>query len=149
MRVFSSEIEFTKKIAGVLAETAISHIDSQNLKEFMKEMIFIKQEYGSKFEYVGMILDSVLTMIKPFTQREFFIFSGENESGISLVEINSFPPEGYCFFGWIRIEPNLKISREPVTIYKFASKNEMEIELFLEDHFLYYSVRINNRTLIR
>ena len=140
MRVFSGEIGFTKQIAAVLTETAISHIENKNLKEFMKEMIIIKQEYGSNFEYVGVILDSLLAMIKPFTQREIFIFSGESDSGISLADINSFPPEGYCFFGWIRVESKSKSNREPVTLYRFVLKNDMEIEFFLEDHFLYYAV---------
>ena len=140
-------------IASFLTEISIIDISSQCLKEFVSEL----SEFHDTSEspaYVNIILDSVLQMLKEISHREIFVFSGQEHSGIGVVPKSYLPKDGYCLFGWIRLErPDQtdsilnKAQARTMCIYKLGASKEMEIELFIQDNMLHYSVKdIKNKT---
>ena len=127
-----------------MAETAIVNISSFSLREFIRKLAYINCPQDDYVEYAETVLDALLKMLKENSHREIFVFNGQSQAGVSVIPIRELPSDGYCFFGWIRVErqdqsyPNCHDS--PMCIFRLATKGEGEIKLYLHHGSLFYMV---------
>ncbi len=100
---------------------------------------------GSQQTVVLTVLDSLLQILRAApAPRELFAFSGKPGCGIGLLARETLPKEGYCFCGWIRVERRDQSAGEEdgsrMTVFKLGASKDREVELFVRDGFLSYSV---------
>jgi len=143
MKKYKDNIEMLKDISQLLADIAMVNISSFSLSEMVKKLRYLNDTSSDYTNYVETILDSLLKILKENVIREIFVFTGQPQSGVSVVPGINLPSDGYCFFSWIRLERrNLLPSTQadtPMCIYRFSSGREAEIKLFLHNGLLYYS----------
>jgi len=93
------------------------------------------------------ILESLemMMMNKNKNPKGVFTFLGTPESGIGLFGCKALPKEGFCFCGSIWIERSRHpkdSSNSKMTIFKLGASRTKEMELFLEDGYLNYQVKV-------
>ena len=116
-------------------------IELDGFKYFVHELTLIKTQRKVDTKYLNFVLDLLLEIITPEPKQEVFDFLGDNQSGISIIKNLSLPSNGFCFFGWIRIETaNKKKLKKPMIIFKFSSSNGKNIEFSFYKGMLVYSV---------
>ncbi len=108
---------------------------------------------ASDLEYSHIILSSLRTMLGYPPMREVLAFSDDPKSGIVLGPGVDLPQTGFGFFGWIRLErPTEEEAKDAgryadhSSIFRFgtaAGEEGSEVELFISDREIYYSVRPN------
>ena len=121
---FKSLIELCFNISKV-------NITNAGLKKFIGLLKY------SNTEHTMIILDTVLAMLKSTSPQEVFVFQSNRESGMDLCS-KSFPKDGYCFFGFLRLEPSSPY--KSMCIYKFVSESRSQISLFMRGSKLCYKV---------
>ena len=115
----------------------------QGLKQFLGQFNTSPENegrYQPLFDSIFSVFPFFLSAKRP---REIFVFSGRNSSGIRLTSQEELPKNGFCFCGSIRIERKDQSKTrhlKPMTIFKLASPNENEIELYLANGYLNYRV---------
>ena len=144
LKKYKQNIENLNLIAGLFTETAIINIPVEIMKEFIGEL---KESYISPNEskdYISVILDCLLQMIRNTAPKEIFSFNGGPRSGIGVVSRKTLPKEGYGFFGWIRFERKIKQNQSAeatqMQIFQLAAAKDKEIEFSIKDNYLFYSV---------
>jgi hypothetical protein len=144
MSKYRSDLKLSRGLARLLTDTAIVNVSSYCMKEFIRQLARIEWDGEANLDYVNTILDSMMAMQHDTAHREIFVFNGESQSGISLVPLRQLPKDGYCFFGWIRLERRDQSSQEttegPMCIYKLGTGSGHEVELGLQDGVFYYTV---------
>ena len=93
------------------------------------------------------ILDSLTQIITQTSPNEFFVLNGGKQAGIAVGVLpnNNVPSAGYGFFGWIRLERrDQTVGESPLmmTVYKLSAHKDCDIELYIKDQVLYYSVSV-------
>ena len=94
-------------------------------------------------EYSRVMLNATLEYLNEPCFKELFLFTGQPGCNIALLE-TKIPNEGYCFFGWIRLEKKDQTSYagdEAMRIFKFKTQDSSEIDLSLVDRIFCYTVR--------
>ena len=135
--IFDTITKLIYKANGHIAKTLIDlahdinviHTFNNNLKIYIN---LLRKTNGEKSM---LILNSITKLMKVNTQRAVFVFKGTKNSGIGLKCIN-LPKEGYCFFAFIRFEPNTK----SMCIYNFNSSAGDNISLLIKDEIIHYKV---------
>ncbi len=144
MKKYKEEREILTGIAQLLAETAIVNISSFSLREFIRKLAYLTNTQDNYLEYTETVLDSLLKMLKENSHREIFVFNGQSQSGVAVVPIRELPSDGYCFFGWIRVERKDQSypsrHESPMCIFRLATKGEGEIKLYIHHGNLFYHV---------
>jgi len=152
MKKYRLDIEIMKGIARLLADTAVANMSSSSQREFIQKLSLLNTPEPGFVEYADNILDSIVRMIETNSHREIFVFNGQSQSGVSVVELKELPSTGYCFFGWIRVERKDQSSFTdsandfPMCIYRLATKGEQEIKLYIDSnmHLCYYVSTIHS-----
>ena len=114
-------------------------ISSQSFKEFIGLLnTYPENEIRYKDLFEKVLVDLIHFMSnKP--SREIFYFSGKPYSGIGLLALKELPKDGYCFCGSIRFEHKGN-GKEIMTIFKLGASKKREIEFFIKDGYLHYTV---------
>lgn len=138
MKEFKQNPKILKIIAGLLTESAEINIESKSLKEFLRNITEIKGKSKEiEYDFIEILLDSLLNMVKPNFPKDVFSFDGSNDSGVSIIEKSELPPDGIGFFGWVRYESPPKDIAS--IIFSIEGKHE-QLELSINNGILTYSV---------
>ena len=124
--------------------TSCMEINSSSLqiKEVIGRLVKASKNPTEDSEHLMLaIMNSLLQLMSREIRPDIIIFSGKSDSGIGMVTLKTMPTDGYGFFGWIRIERNdLYFQNRKMCIFKLGCSKECELELFIENSCLNYSV---------
>lgn len=142
MKAFGGSKEVSHVLIDFLAEISLVNCTAKNIGCLIKKLKYCpKENKKAQGEFSTNILNLFLKIIEKTMPIEVFSFSGEPFSGLEIAQLNKrIPKEGFGFFGWIRFS-----GRSIYTIFKFMSLKGSEIELYLKENVIYYSV--NNLSL--
>ena len=141
--VFHAIVKIMKKVQLNKDSTTMKH-----LAELCSSIFKVNLNNNSLKEYIGLlknsiaehsmiILDTIIMMENIHLPKEVIMFQGGANSGIKIVS-KSLPKEGYCFFGFLRLEHSQNNRR--MCIYKFCSKSGSEISLCIKNEKFVYTI---------
>lgn len=125
------------QITDFITKTMEINISSKSLKAFLGMLAHIRTCTKAMEKYLIMSFKALVKITKSESRRDLFAFNGQPNSGLSLEQKKELPKDGFCFFGWIRYE---RPQCNRMCIFKLGLIKSHEIELFLQDSFLHYSV---------
>ncbi len=153
MRRFGDGPETLSAISGLATNAASVNTSSQCMKSIIAELAVYNDpriDPAAKQARVLAVVDFLQRALSAESHREVFSFSGKPGCGIGLLARKSLPSKGYCFCGWIRVEradQSMSGTRGKMTVFKLGASKSREIELFVRDGFLHYSVRLTRQTV--
>jgi hypothetical protein len=144
MHKFESERDTLALLALLLSEASTISIPGESLKEYIGQLKRCVGNPHEHIDYIMLILDSLLRMIRTTGPKDVFMLTGEHKSGIGVVARKGLHKEGYGFFGLIRIERKDQARRkdhtQPMCLYKLGTSKGKELELTIKEGVLEYSV---------
>ena len=125
-------------LSNLAYSASAMHTSSASLKEYISLFQFYDPQVP---EFTLTLLTSLLKMANGKAHREVFLFNGEASSGLRLEARQALPKEGYGFFAWVRLE-RVREEGTHMCVFCFAggATNDREIQLFLKDRVLHYSI---------
>jgi hypothetical protein len=147
LRGFKDSRETLKSLVKLLADVMNVKCTGHTFKLLLRELVPYTTDPQANESLVSAVLKAVLQMLKrgSHRHREVLAFSNAPNSGVGMVT-TTLPRDGFGFFGWLRVEgesrssPSETSSEAKMCIFQFSASKDKELELYIQDRMLCYSV---------
>ena len=129
--VLESFGEFCKSVLYV-------NVPNKSLKCYIGLLNVFKDPEADYKKLCNIVLDSLKDTLNENKVHEIFSFTGNSSSGILLTSRKNLPGSGYYFCGSINLE--VESNKIPMTIFRLAKSQHIELELFIRSGFINYQV---------
>ena len=137
MYKFKEDPTILPQITDFIIKTSEVNISSKSFKAFLGAIAHVRTFSKENETYLATSFKALLKITRQECRRDLFAFNGQPNSGLNIQLKKEIPKDGFCFFGWIRYE---RPQNNKMCIFKLGLIKTHEIEFFLQDCFLHYSV---------